>query len=238
MVAFSRIKIALSLSVCINFLLCGLAAADGMEPETTVIILNEGDGEASINVKNTDATAALLHSAIEDIPEDSEPLVVVTPPVARLDAGDRQMVRFLFVSKEPLKTQRLKRVTFEGIPQARPDSAATIGISLRQNLPLILHPKGLALNNSPWELLTWHLQGSTLIVRNDSPYVVRLADEVVLNPKKQKAYLPRTYVLPGEALSVQIGTAGAGATSVSISPATVYGFTVEAYDAPIAANAP
>jgi P pilus assembly chaperone PapD len=238
MVALSRIKTVLSLSFCINFLVCGLAIADGMEPETTVIVLNEADGEASINVKNTDPTPALLHSAIEDIPEDLEPLVVITPPVTRVDAGERQMVRFLLIAGEPLKTQRLKRVTFEGIPQARPDSGATIGISLRQNLPLILHPKGLPQHNAPWELLTWHLQGNALKVRNDSAYVVRLADEVLLNPQKQKVYLPRTYVLPGETLSVPIETAVAGATSVSISPATVYGFTVENYDALIIVNAP
>ncbi len=238
MVAFSRLKTALLLSVLINLVWCGLASADGMEPETTVIVLNEADGEASINVKNTDPTPALLHSAIENIPEDGETLVVITPPVARVDAGERQMVRFLLIAEEPLKTQRLKRVTFEGIPQARPSSGATIGISLRQNLPLILHPKDLPQHNAPWELLTWHLQGTTLSVRNDSAYVVRLADEVVLSPQKQKVYLPRTYILPGEALSVPMNAASVRATSVSISPATVYGFTVEKYEAQIVAHKP
>lgn len=238
MVACLHVKFVLSLSMVISFLFCAPAGADGMEPESTVIVLNEADGEASINVKNTDLTPALLHSAIEDIPEDGEALVVITPPVARVDAGERQMVRFLLTAKEPLKTQRLKRVTFEGIPQARPSSGATIGISLRQNLPLILHPKDLPQHNAPWELLTWHLQGTTLSVRNDSAYVVRLADEVVLSPQKQKVYLPRTYILPGEALSVPMNAAPAGATSVSISPATVYGFTVEKYEAQIVARKP
>lgn len=148
------------------------------------------------------------------------------------------MVRILFVGQEPLKTQRLKRVTFEGIPQARAGSGATIGISLRQNLPLILHPKGLPPHNAPWELLSWHLQGTTLSVHNASAYVVRLADEVVLSPHKRKVYLPRTYVLPGETLTVPVDAVSASATTVSISPATVYGFTVEQYDAQIVASAP
>lgn len=238
MVACSWIKLLLSLSIVTHLFLNAPAFADGMEPETTVIVLNEAEGEVSINIKNTDPEPALLHSAIEDIPEDGEPLVIITPPVARVDPGERQMVRFLFVGKEPLKTQRLKRATFEGIPQARTGSGATIGISLRQNLPLILHPKGLPLHNAPWELLTWHLQGKTLSVRNDSAYVVRLSEEVVLRPQKRKAYLPRSYILPGETLGVAMGTAPVGATSVSISPATVYGFVVETYDAQIVANAP
>ncbi len=238
MIARSWIKLLLPLSMVVGFLMGTPVLADGMEPETTVIVLSEAEGEVSINIKNTDATPALLHSAIEDIPEDGEPLVVITPPVARVDAGERQMVRFLFIGEQPIKTQRLKRVTFEGIPQARPGSGATIGISLRQNLPLILHPKGLPVHHAPWELLTWHLQGKTLSVRNDSAYVVRLSDEVLLRPQQRKAYLPRTYVLPGETLSVPLDVAPVGATSVSISPATVYGFTVSSFEAQIVATAP
>ncbi len=87
--------------------------------------------------------------------------MVVTPRLQGWMVANWQMVRFMLIGKEPLKTQRLKRVTFEGIPQTQPGSGATIGISLRQNLPLILHPKGLPQHNAPWELLTWRLQGKT-----------------------------------------------------------------------------
>jgi P pilus assembly chaperone PapD len=44
-------------------LLYGVANADGMLPETTVVILYEENGEATINIKNTDPTriTALRH---------------------------------------------------------------------------------------------------------------------------------------------------------------------------------
>jgi len=238
MVASTRKKAFLAGCLCFGFIFSCAVRADGMEPETTVVILNEADGEVSINVTNTDPTPALLHSVIEDIPEDLEPLAVITQPVARVDSGERQMVRILAINKEPLKTQRLKRVTFEGIPQTQPGSGATIGISLRQNLPLILHPKGLPQHNSPWELLTWHLQGSTLSARNGSPYVVRLAADVSVNPQKVKALLPRTYILPGETLSIALEKPLSGATSVTLVPATVYGFSVDSYEALLVANQP
>ena len=231
-------KIALSLCLLINIFFPAPVFAAGMRPETTVIVLNEADGEVSINITNTDNGPALLHSAIEDIPEDLEPLIVVTPPVTRVDAGEQQMVRFLSIADQPLKTQRLKRVSFEGIPQTPPGGGATIGISLRQNLPLILHPKGLPRNEAPWELLTWHLQGRTLKVRNDSPYVVRLASDINLNPQKIKASLPRTYILPGEVLSVELEKPVVGANSVTFEPATIYGFAVDSYNALLVANAP
>lgn len=95
--------------------------ATGMQPETSVVILYEAEGETSINIKNTDGTAALLYSSIENIPEDTESLVVLTPPVTRVEAGETQLVRFLRQGGEPSKNQRLKRVIFEGIAQ-RPNT--------------------------------------------------------------------------------------------------------------------
>ncbi len=221
--------------LCASLYLCfaGVAMADGMLPETTLVMLYEEQGEATINIKNTDAAPALLHSVVENVPEDLEPLVIVTPPIARVEAGETQLVRFISTLKAPLKTQRLKRVTFEGIPQARAVEGATIGITLRQNLPLILHPKGLPQHQSPWELLKWRRAGEQLSVHNDSAYVVRLALDVRLLPLARLATLPRSYVLPGETLTLKVQTPLAGVTGVEIQPATVYGFSVQNYRAPI-----
>lgn len=230
--ALSKVRAAL---LCASFSVLGVTQvnADGMQPETTVVVLFEEDGEATINIKNTDPGPALLHSVIENVPEDQEPLLIVTPPITRVEAGETQLVRFISTLKTPLKTQRLKRVSFEGIPQARSPGGATIGITLRQNLPLILHPQGLARHQAPWELLKWKRQGDGLSVHNDSAYVVRLALEVQLIPEKQVATLPRSYVLPGETLKVNTRGSLVGVTSVVIQPATVYGFTVDTYHADV-----
>ena len=218
-------------SVCIGFV--GITVADGMLPETTVVVLYEEQGEATINIKNTDAAPALLHSVVENVPEDLEPLLIVTPPITRVEAGETQLVRFIGTLQEPLKTQRLKRVTFEGIPQARVGGGATIGITLRQNLPLILHPRGLPVHHSPWELLKWRRAGGRLTVHNDSAYVVRLAPEVQLLPQGVLATLPRTYVLPGEALTLKVEGSLEGVAGVEIHPATIYGFSADSHRASI-----
>ncbi|KTC17149.1 fimbrial chaperone protein [Pseudomonas marginalis ICMP 9505] len=207
-----------------------------MLPETTVVVLYEEEGEATINIKNTDAGPALLHSVVENVPEDLEPLVIVTPPITRVEAGDTQLVRFISTLKAPLKTQRLKRVSFEGIPQARAAGGATIGITLRQNLPLILHPQGLPRHHTPWELLKWKRVGERLTVHNDSAYVVRMAPEVQLLPHSIPATLPRTYILPGEALTLKVDRPLGAVAEVEIQPATVYGFSVDNYRAPISTD--
>jgi len=225
------------LSACLAtlaFLFCGRALADGMVPDTSVVIVNEADGEASVSVINTDASLALLHVTLEDIPEDKEPLLFVTPPLARVEPSKSQLVRFILQSSTPLTTQRLKRVIFEGMPQDRAPAQAghaRVGVTVRQNLPVIIHPKGLAPNRTPWTGLTWSLEKEQLSVHNPTPYVVRLAQELLLLPGNGAALLPRTYVLPGETLSVT--TNGSAATTVRLQPATVYGFAVPHYEAPI-----
>ncbi|AKA84638.1 fimbrial chaperone protein [Pseudomonas synxantha] len=210
------------------------AQADGMVPDTSVVIIHEADGEAAVSVTNTDSNLALLHVTLQDIPEDSEPLLVVTPPLSRVESGKSQLVRFILQNQAPLRTQRLKRAIFEGMPQGRAATEAghaRVGVTVRQNLPVIVHPKGLAINRTPWTDLTWTLRDGTLQVRNDTPYVVRLAQELRLLPGDGQATLPRTYVLPGETLNVP--ATGGPATQVRLQPATVYGFAVAAYDAPI-----
>ncbi|CRM00164.1 fimbria/pilus chaperone family protein [Pseudomonas marginalis] len=210
------------------------AQADGMVPDTSVVIIYETDGEAAVSVTNTDSQLALLHVTLEDVPEDTESLLVVTPPLSRVEPSKSQLVRFILQSQQPLLTQRLKRAIFEGMPQGRPATEAghaRVGVTVRQNLPVIIHPKGLARNRTPWTLLSWSQHGATLQVRNDSPYVVRLAQELRLLPGDGKAMLPRTYVLPGETLSMP--ATGGPASTVRLQPATVYGFAVAAYEAPL-----
>ena len=81
-----------------------------------MLIVDEATGEGSMTVQNTDTAPVLLYTTIENIAEDQEELVVATPPMARLEAGQSQLVRFMLTKKGPLATQRLKRVSFEGIP--------------------------------------------------------------------------------------------------------------------------
>jgi len=225
------------------WLLCApvMAQADGMIPETSVVIVDEALGEAALKVTNSDATSALLHVTLENIPEDKAPLVFVTPPVSRVEPGQTQLVRFILNAEQPLQTQRLKRVIFEGIAQ-KPRTAsgeAVIGVNVRQNLPVILHPKGLAPNREPWLGLQWALRGDHLSVRNPTPYVVRLAQEVQLQPSATGLVLPRAYILPGDDLQLKLQSASQVATdtSVRLQPATVYGFAVEALAMPLQAEA-
>lgn len=214
------------------------ALADGMLPETSVVIVYEEKGEAAVNVQNSDARPSLLNVTLQDIPEDAEPLLFVTPPVSRVEPGESQLVRFILRNAKPLTFQRLKRVVFEGIPPKNKlePGRATVAVNIRQNLPVIVHPKGLPMNREPWKGLTWSIANGELTVRNDTPYVVRMGQEIHLLPMMVALNVPAAYVLPGAVHSLPVPASAGSATSVRLYPATVYGFAVDAYEAPLNAD--
>ncbi|WYX26545.1 fimbria/pilus periplasmic chaperone [Achromobacter xylosoxidans] len=75
------------------------AAAAGVVPESSVLIVDEATGEGTMIVQNTDAAPVLLYTTIENVAEDPEEMVVATPPMARLEAGQSQLVRFMLTKK-------------------------------------------------------------------------------------------------------------------------------------------
>lgn len=117
--------------------------ATGMVPETSVLLVDEKRGEASINIKNTDDHPSLLYTTIVDLPESNKSIrLIPTQPVIRVEAGQVQQVRFLLQATVPLQSEELKRVTFEGIPP-KDDKSSRVTVSIRQDLPVLIHPTSL-----------------------------------------------------------------------------------------------
>ncbi|WP_223490398.1 fimbria/pilus chaperone family protein [Pseudomonas sp. A-RE-19] len=217
-------------ALCLSFF-SALVMAAGMVPQTPVVIVDEALGEATLNVKNSDEQPALLYSTIEHIAEDDEPLLLLTPPVARVEPGQSQQVRFILRSAKPLETERLKRVVFEGIKPRQGTDGARLSLGVRQNIPVILRPANLAVERMPWKHLLWSVVGEQVQVSNPGPYVVRLARSVSVIPGGAMLDLGRTYILPGEVLT--LAAASTLGTHVRIFPATTYGFAVDSHDAPL-----
>lgn len=208
--------------------------ATGMVPETSVVIVEQEDGEGAINIKNTDAFPVLLLTNLENIADDNENLLTITPPAARVEPGKSQRVRFIMTDKEPLKTERLKRVIFEGIPPQQ-KGKNEVRMTVRQNLPVIIRPAGLAKDLSPWKHLIWKQDSNSITVSNPSPYVVRLGQSVQTLPGNTNWTLPNAYILPGQKITIKPdGNKTPGtAQQIRISPATTWGYTVDSYDAPL-----
>ncbi|QKZ06343.1 fimbria/pilus chaperone family protein [Pseudomonas eucalypticola] len=226
------------LRLVVPVLALGLAAqamAAGMVPDTTVLRVNAADGEASLNVTNTDQAAALLYTSLTDLEQQPQAYLLASPPVTRVEAGEKQLVRFMLKPGQTITEQHMLRVIFEGIPERRLGNPSDLNVTVRQNLPVILHPKGLAEDPQPWKRLAWRQDASTITLSNDSPYVVRLSQHVTLLPDKINLALPHTYVLPRSHLVIDLPAPlkPGQPRSVRLHPASPYGFQGKPYEAPL-----
>jgi len=215
------------------------ARADGMTPESSIVILPTNQASTSILVKNTGKTTDMLMVDIKPIDEDTVELAAIDPPsgTTTVKAGQQQKVTFTLLD-EARKTdvQRLRRVVFEGATGRikRDKKRNEVGVTVSQNLPLLIHPANLELVRDPWKFLKWTVSDGNLTVSNDSHYVVRLSQKVVSLPSNAELGLPRSYVLPNGRLTIKLPPKAATDGSIRIYPATVYGFQTDHFDAPIA----
>ena len=203
--------------------------AAGMVPETSLLVIDEATHSGTINVKNTDSHPSLLYTDVVDLPDDKGLKLVTTQPVVRLEPGQTQQLRFILQTSKPLDVEHYKRVTFEGIPPKSDDNKVKIGINIRQDLPVLIRPAKLAVVTDAWKFLEWTASGTSVTVKNPSKYVVRLAQNVVLQPSGISGSLAKTYILPCETMTVSMGKSVSGNTKVKFFPASRYGVEVPSF---------
>ncbi|HGH4623333.1 fimbria/pilus chaperone family protein [Enterobacter cloacae] len=214
------------LCVCLFSSLQTFAA--GMVPDTSLLLINEDERGASMDVKNSDDNAQLLYTRIIDLPDDPTPGVIVTQPVVRVNAGKTQRVRFVLKdSAEKLKTEHLKRVIFSTIPQREQNKVKMV---FSQNLPVIIRPAGLDVNMEPWKGLRWQIKNGNLTVLNDTPYVVRMEQKAKLLPSETQVKFEKSYILPGQTMIAMPENKLSGLNNkVEIYPATRFGYKASSY---------
>ncbi|TBL66327.1 fimbria/pilus chaperone family protein [Hafnia alvei] len=220
--------ILLSFAIIAPILSVSTANASGMKLETSVVVVNTADGEGVMTLKNTDAKPVLLYSSVENLPGDKEESLVVTPPVVRVNPGDNQTVRFM-LKTPPKAVEQFKRAIFEGIP-ASDKTSEKLQITVRQNVPLIIHPSGLKENLEPWTLLQFKQIGSdSLQITNSGAYVVRMNPTITVLPQNISGVMPRAYMLPGDVVTVKFNSPVTNGQQAKITPANLYGYFVEPY---------
>lgn len=205
------------------------AHAAGMVPDTSLLVIDEATHSGTISVKNTDSHPSLLYTNVVDLPDDNGLKLIPTQPVVRLEPGQTQQLRFILQNKEPLSVEHYKRVTFEGIPPKNDDNKIKIGINIRQDIPVLIRPAKLAVVTDAWKYLEWTGTGTSVTVKNPSKYVVRLAQNVVLQPSNISGALAKTYLLPGESQTVSMDKAIGGNSKVKFFPASRYGVEVPSF---------
>ncbi|MFZ6045984.1 molecular chaperone [Pseudomonas sp. CR3202] len=196
------------ISACLGVLSLVLAShvSAGISLSATRMVFKGSEKEASIMVRNT-GQAALVQSWLDNGDDsDTPPPLAVTPPLARIPADERQLLRVLYEgSGMPSDRESVVWLNVQEIPQAVPGKNV-LQLAVNQRIKVFFRPAGLPgdARVAPEEL-RWSLEtrGNTaeLTVRNPSLYHVSMSD---VRLGKGEVVVDSTMIAPGQQRSFPV----------------------------------
>lgn len=197
---------------CIALVVMGLAVPSvhaGIVLNTTRVIYQGSDKEASLGVQNSGAGEILLQSWLEaqgsagnDAAQDMP--FIVTPALARMAGGSRQLLRIIHSGAGmPADRESVLWLNVQEIPQTAAEN--TLQIAVRQRIKVFFRPEGLVGDplQAP-EKLRWRRGGNVLHVENPGPYHVSMLRLSARQRGAELAGLDRQMLAPHQSLSLPL----------------------------------
>jgi fimbrial chaperone protein len=195
-----------------GFLLTYIYAAQaGVIVGGTRVIYDGAKKEMSLSVENPDKIEYLIQSWVENIEgNNSKAPFVITPPLFRLDSGQKNILRIVGTGNLPADHESLFWLNIKSIPSVEKRDN-TLQLAIKTRIKLIYRPEALK-GVSPEEVtdkLVWKKQGNKLLVNNPTAYYMNFST-VTINGTAVKDALwvaPRsdaTFSLPAGSSSNEV----------------------------------
>lgn len=177
----SRMKIV---NTSVAILLATLSVTHAMASVTvggTRVVFDGTKKETSLSVENKDKVANLVQSWITpaDAATPAKDALIITPPLFRLDAGDKNVLRIARSGLPmPEDHESMYWLNVKGIAAANENAASnSIQIAVNSRIKLIYRPAKLAgtYPEQQTQKLSWHMAGNKVVVNNPTPYYMNFA---------------------------------------------------------------
>lgn len=158
-------------------MLLAVSVQAGVVLNTTRVIYPATDKEVSLSVYNSGRGEILLQSWLESGDAAAQPSslpFVVTPPLVRMGAEGRQLLRIIYAGAEmPQDRESVFWLNVQEIPQEASENA--LQIAIRQRIKVFFRPKGLEDDSfKAAEGLQWRVQNNVLHVENPGAFHVSM----------------------------------------------------------------
>ncbi|CAM3052026.1 pilus assembly protein [Pseudomonas floridensis] len=201
---------------CIALVAMGLAVSSvhaGIVLNTTRVIYQGGDKEASLGVQNSGSGEILLQSWLEAADSSSTESsgsagslpFIVTPALARMAGGSKQLLRIIHSGAGlPADRESVLWLNVQEIPQTAAEN--TLQIAIRQRIKVFFRPQGLEgdVLQAP-EKLRWTWGGGDVLhVENPGPYHVSMLRISARQRGTERVSLDRQMLAPHQKLSLPL----------------------------------
>ncbi|MGG4709823.1 fimbria/pilus chaperone family protein [Proteus mirabilis] len=199
--------------------------------ETMTVILDSEEPRKIFNVKNTGSEPILLSTKVSDLDNQHEIAknIIITPPITRIDPDQSQNINFILKDGIEFDDEQILKASFQGIGVAKANSTK---MPIRQDIAMLIIPKGLTIEREPWKNLEVKQVNNQLILKNNGKQVIRMAPAFSTLPSNNGYSIGQFYIRPQEEIKVDVKEK---LTEIKISPLSRYGFKL-AGDAKIKVN--
>ncbi|KPX41200.1 Pili assembly chaperone [Pseudomonas syringae pv. helianthi] len=184
----------------------------GIVLNTTRVIYQGNEKEASLSVQNSGGGEILLQSWLESPAgagtnkNTAQPVpFIVTPALARMAGGGRQLLRIIHSGTDmPTDRESVLWLNVQEIPQAAAEN--TLQIAIRQRIKVFFRPDGLPGDpqQAP-ETLNWQLaDNATVQVDNPGPYHVSMLKVSIQQHDTELASLDSQMLAPYQRLRIPL----------------------------------
>tara|TARA_Y100001960_G_scaffold194367_1_gene203398 strand:- start:1933 stop:2592 length:660 start_codon:yes stop_codon:yes gene_type:complete len=147
----------------------------------TGLLINTNDGEDIIIVENTGNTNILIYAEETEETEvlSGRSLFFVSPTLSELKPKEKQILRILII-EDDIPDQAIGRIRIQEIPDME---NVNVKLSKSYNIPVVAHPSDLKVNNEPWKLLKVNKNKDSIILKNNSRYLIKIKPQIICDDK-------------------------------------------------------
>lgn len=178
-----------------------LLAEAQVQPSASAVLIEKGQKEATIDLKNDSNEAVLLYSKVTKLPDDDlgGGVLYTVPQAVVVAPGKTQTVRVIYRGNKAIDKEHIARVLFSGLPPQE-QGAGKVKFVIGQDLPVVV---GIDPNMSEvdtWKMITFKQAHGELCMINSSRKVFRFDPNMSSEQTKAGITFDKAYLLPGETL--------------------------------------
>lgn len=192
--------------------------------ETMTVLVDASEPRTVFSVKNITKEPILLSSKVVSIDEQdivSSKDIIISPPITRIEPEQSQQINFVVRKGAEIQTEAILKVSFQGVGAAKTNVAR---MPIRQDIAMLITPKGISINNSPWNELRVSQKGDQLTLKNMGKQVVRLVPNIITMPNNESYNLEQYFIRPNESKSITVKNK---LDEIKFTPLSRYGFKVK-----------
>ncbi|ECU9385529.1 TPA: fimbria/pilus periplasmic chaperone [Klebsiella aerogenes] len=197
--------------------------------DRTRVIMNGNEKTVSVTLTNENKTMPFLaQSWVDDNNGRRSSMLMVLPPLQRIDGGQKTQVRIMQVQgtgldKLPADRETLFWFNVREIPPA-PETTNVLQLALQSRLKLFYRPVAIkkGSNDTSEKKLTVEREGGKLVLKNPTPYHITLAWLGTTRRERLEGFSEGVMVSPLSTLPVK-ATLPAGSTRLWVGYVDDYG---------------